>query len=193
MNRPQTPPPSSTSSQSHARSRAKKLTKEQRIEVRTLAREGYSYQKIARQLQVTYDQARYAANAVHISPKNSSGRPLVLSSEQVDEIEAFVTSSPEHRQLTYFELAYAHFSHFGVSEKVIQRAMSRRGYARRIAASKPPLSAENKRKRLEFATEHIHWNKEDWMRVLWTDETWVTDGRHSSIWITRKVRTAYFV
>ncbi|KAI0998304.1 hypothetical protein K3495_g9890 [Podosphaera aphanis] len=71
--------------------------------------------------------------------------------------------------------------------------MSRRGYARRIAASKPPLSAENKRKRLEFATEYLDWNKEDWMRVLWTDETWVTDGRHSSIWITRKVSTAYFV
>ncbi|KAI0997052.1 hypothetical protein K3495_g11135 [Podosphaera aphanis] len=49
--------------------------------------------------------------------------------------------------------------------------MSRRGDARRIAASKPPLSAENKSKRLEFATEHLHWNKEDWMRVLWTDET----------------------
>ncbi|KAI0994486.1 hypothetical protein K3495_g13696 [Podosphaera aphanis] len=171
MNRPQTPPPSSTSPQSHARSRAKKLTKEQRIEVRTLAREGYSYQKIARRLQVTYHQARYAANAVHLSPKKSSGRPLVLSSEQVDEIEAFVISSPEHRQLTYFELAYAHFSHFRVSEKVIQRAMSRRGYARRIAASKPPLSAENKRKSLEFAIEHLHRNKQDWMRFLWTDET----------------------
>ncbi|KAI1006579.1 hypothetical protein K3495_g1645 [Podosphaera aphanis] len=95
MNRPQTPPPSSTSLQSHAHSRGKKLTKEQRIEVRTLAREGYSYQKIARRLQVTYHQARYAAKAVHLSPKNSSGRPLVLSSEQVDEIEAFVTSTPE--------------------------------------------------------------------------------------------------
>ncbi|KAI0994177.1 hypothetical protein K3495_g14005 [Podosphaera aphanis] len=47
INRPQTLPPSSTSPQSHARSRAKKLTKEQRIEVRTLAREGYSYQEIA--------------------------------------------------------------------------------------------------------------------------------------------------
>ncbi|KAI0998359.1 hypothetical protein K3495_g9836 [Podosphaera aphanis] len=99
-----------------------------------------------------YHQARYAANAAHLSPKKSSGRPFVLSSEQVDEIEAFVISSPEHRQLTCFQLAYAHFSHFGVSEKVIQRAMSRRGDARRIAASKPPLSAENKRKRLEFAT-----------------------------------------
>ncbi|KAI0993624.1 hypothetical protein K3495_g14560 [Podosphaera aphanis] len=152
MNRPPTTPPSSTSLQSHAHSRAKKLTKEQRIEVRTLAREGYSYQKIARRLQVTYHQAHYAANAVHLSPKKISGRPLVLSSEQVDEIEAFVTSSPEHRQLTYLELAYAHFSHFGVSEKVIQRAMSRRGYDRRIAASKQPLSVENKRRRLEFPT-----------------------------------------
>ncbi|KAI0992211.1 hypothetical protein K3495_g15975 [Podosphaera aphanis] len=137
----------------------------------TLAQEGYSYQKIAGRLQVTYHQARYAENAVHISPKKISGRPLVLSSEQVDEIEAFVTSSPEHRQLTYFELAYAHFGHFGASEKIVQRAMSRRGYARRIATSKPPLSAENKRKRLKFATEHLHRNKEDWMRVLWTDET----------------------
>ena len=134
--------------------------------MRTLAREGYSYQKIAQRLQVTYHQARYAAKAVHLSPKKSSGRPLVLSSEQVDEIEAFVISSPEHRQLTYFKLAYAHFSHFGVSEKVIQRKISTRGYARRIAASKPPLSAENKRKRLEFVTEHLHLNKEHWMRVL---------------------------
>ncbi|KAI0995387.1 hypothetical protein K3495_g12790 [Podosphaera aphanis] len=137
---------------------SKKINKEQRIEVRTLARESYSYQNIARRLQVTYHQARYAANAVHLSPKKSSGRPLVLSSEQVDEIEAFVISSPEHRQLTYFELAYAYFSHFEVSEKVIQRATSRRGYARHIAASKPPLSAENRRKRLEFATEHLHWD-----------------------------------
>ncbi|KAI0997301.1 hypothetical protein K3495_g10884 [Podosphaera aphanis] len=194
MNRPQTPPPSSTSPQSLARSRAKKLTKEKHLEVRTLAREGYSYQKIARRLQVTCNQARHAANAVHLSPKKSSGRPLVLSSEQVDEIEAFVIlSSPEHRQLTYFELAYTHFSHFGVSEKIIQRAMFRRGYARHIAASKPPLSAENKRKRLEFATEHLHWNKKDWMRIFWTDEAWVTDGRHSSIWVKRKVSTAYFV
>ncbi|KAI0998902.1 hypothetical protein K3495_g9295 [Podosphaera aphanis] len=107
MNRPQTPPPSSSTSpqpQPHARSRAKKLTNKQRIE------------------------ARYAANAVHLSPTNSSGRPPVLSSKQVDEIEAFVISSPEHRQLTYFELDYAylsHLSHFGASEKVIQRAMSR--------------------------------------------------------------------
>ncbi|KAI0994494.1 hypothetical protein K3495_g13688 [Podosphaera aphanis] len=145
MNRPQTPPPPSTSPQSHARSRAKNWTKEQRFEVRALAREGYSYEKIARRLQVTYHQAHYAAKSVHLSPKKSSGRPLVLSSEQVDETEAFVISSPEHRQLTYFELAYTHFSHFGVSEKVIQREMSRRGYARRIPASKQPLSAENKR------------------------------------------------
>ncbi|KAI1007962.1 hypothetical protein K3495_g269 [Podosphaera aphanis] len=107
------------SPQSHARSRAKKLTKEQRIEVKTLAREGYSYQKIACRPQVTYHQARYAAKDVHLSSKKSSTRPLVLSSEQVDETEVFVISPPEHRQLTYFELAYAHFSHFEVSEKLI--------------------------------------------------------------------------
>ncbi|KAI0994178.1 hypothetical protein K3495_g14006 [Podosphaera aphanis] len=65
--------------------------------------------------------------------------------------------------------------------------MSRRGYARRIAASKPPLSAENKRKRLEFATEHLDWNKEDWMRVLWTDETWV-DESFDATCVIRNIR-----
>ncbi|KAI0997880.1 hypothetical protein K3495_g10309 [Podosphaera aphanis] len=39
MNRPQTPPPSSTSLQSHAHSRAKKLTKEKRIELSIMSKE----------------------------------------------------------------------------------------------------------------------------------------------------------
>ena len=80
------------------------------------------------------------------------------------------------------------FSRTLVSVRVIEREMKKRGYTRRIAASEPPLSPENVRKRDDFVRHHLHWEKEDWMRVLWTDESWVTDGRHTRCWITRKVR-----
>ena len=53
----------------------------------------------------------------------------------------------------YFELSGIESSDFGVREKVIQRVMCKRGYACRIAASKPALSIKNKVKRLDFATD----------------------------------------
>ncbi|VDB89860.1 Bgt-50797 [Blumeria graminis f. sp. tritici] len=31
----------------------------------------------------------------------------------------------------------------------------------------------------EWAEAHLNWTYDDWSSVLWTDETWVEDGRHS--------------
>ncbi|KAI0999250.1 hypothetical protein K3495_g8947 [Podosphaera aphanis] len=129
----------------------------------------------------------YTSENADLSPKNSTGRPPVLSNSQVDEIETFVFSSPENRQMSYLRLANFVFRHFGVSEKVIRREMKKRGYTRQVAAAKPPLSPENMRKRFQFARSHLHWEKEDRMRILWTDVTWFTGGHHSRCWVTRKV------
>jgi transposase len=59
-----------------------------------------------------------------------------------------------------------------------------RGYTRRIALAKPLLSDDNIKKRLEWAEEHEHWSCEQWTRILWSDETWVTGGRHRRKWVT---------
>lgn len=157
------------------------------LQVRTLANEGYSRRKISQNLAISYRQVCYTLENADLSPKNSTGRPPVLSKSQVDEIESFVCSSPENRQISYLQLANFVFRHFGVSEKVIRREMKKRGYTRQVAAAKPPLSPENMRKRFQFASSHLHWEKDDWMRILWTDETWVTGGHHSRCWVTRKV------
>ena len=146
---------------------------------------------IAERLEITHRQVRYPMNNTKLTPKKSSGRNPSLSSAQVDEVEAYITSSQEGRQMPHFEVANVVFPHFGVSEKVFEREMKKRGYTRRIAASKPPLSPENLRKRYDFVRNYLHWEKEDWMRVLWTDESWVTDGRHTRCWITRKVGIAF--
>jgi hypothetical protein len=41
--------------------------------------------------------------------------------------------------------------------------------------------------RLEWAEQHVNWELWQWWRVLWSDETWVTGGRHHRRWVTRKV------
>ncbi|KAI0997634.1 hypothetical protein K3495_g10554 [Podosphaera aphanis] len=125
---------------------APRSTRDKRLQVRTLAREGLSFKMIAERLEITHRQVRYAMNTTKLTPKKSSGRNPSLSSAQIDEVEAYITSSQEGRQMPYFKVANVVFPHFGVSERVIEREMKKRGYTRRIAASKPPLSLENLRK-----------------------------------------------
>ncbi|KAI1000779.1 hypothetical protein K3495_g7417 [Podosphaera aphanis] len=141
MNPPQTPPQSPLSPKY-----APRLTRDKRLQVRTLAREGLSYKMIAERLEITHRQVRYAMNTTKLTPKKSSRRNPLLSSAQVDEVGAYITSSREGRQMPYFEVANVVFPHFGGSEKLIEREMKKRGYTRKIAASKPPLSPENLRK-----------------------------------------------
>ncbi|KAI1005491.1 hypothetical protein K3495_g2728 [Podosphaera aphanis] len=105
---------------------------------------------IAERLEITHSQVRYALNPSKLTPKKSSGRNPLLSSAQIDEVEAYIIFSQEGRQMPYFEVANVVFPHFGVSEKVIEREMKKRGYTRRIAASKPLLSPEILRKRYDF-------------------------------------------
>ncbi len=55
-----------------------------------------------------------------------------------------------------------------------------------IARTKPPISECNRQLRLTWAREHLDWTKEQWNKILWTDETWVTGGRHTRTWVTRR-------
>ncbi|KAI1005570.1 hypothetical protein K3495_g2647 [Podosphaera aphanis] len=93
--------------------------------------------------------------------------------------------------MSYFKVAHSVFPHLEVGEDVIRNEMKKRGFSRRIAQPKPPLNSENKAKRRHFARDDLHWTVNDWMNVLWTDETWVTDGRHTRCWVTRKEDERY--
>jgi hypothetical protein len=52
----------------------------------------------------------------------------------------------------------------------VKRRLWDAGLLGRVAKKKPYLRLSNKKKRLRWAKEHRHWTKEDWKRVLWTDE-----------------------
>ena len=66
------------------------------------------------------------------------------------------------------------------------------GYSRRVARKKPFLDERKKGLRLAFAQAHRDWSREDWRRVIWTDECYIwLSGNTSRVWITRRPGEEY--
>lgn len=62
----------------------------------------------------------------------------------------------------------------------------------RVAAKKPYLRPANIKKRLKFANDHKHWTEEDWMKVLFTDESkFEIFGTKRRVYIRRRPHEKY--
>ena len=66
------------------------LKHDQRIQVLLLHEIGWTYNKIATQLEVTRHQVQYACEAGHTTPAKRLGRPSVLSSNQIQTLVEFI-------------------------------------------------------------------------------------------------------
>ncbi|KAI0996483.1 hypothetical protein K3495_g11699 [Podosphaera aphanis] len=177
MDQPQIPPSTPSS---------ERLSRDQCIKIKALHDAGINQSKIAAPLNISRKQVGYSLRRGSVTPKKARGRSPSLSSEDVHKIEEFIKESPENRQMTYFELANGPFKHLGVSERVIKSELEKGGFKRYTALNKPTTSPEIRRKRREWAEARIDWTLEQWMSILWSDETWATEGHHSRRWVTRK-------
>ena len=95
------------------------LTRDERLQVQTLARAGHTQVWIADHLRLSRRQVGYAIASDQVTPKHRSGRPPVLSSDQVDELVSYIQQSRATRQMSYLALASGPFHHWGVSEYTI--------------------------------------------------------------------------
>ncbi|KAI1005216.1 hypothetical protein K3495_g3002 [Podosphaera aphanis] len=142
------------------------LSRDQRVQIYTLRGLGFTHLAIGNQLGIT-------------------------KRRQEVELEEFVTSSSEARQMSHLELA-AKFSHWNCSQIAIKSALERRGFKRCIAQAKPTLTPAHMRKRLEWAEENSSWTPEQWSQIVWSDETWVTGERHTRVWVSTKPEETYY-
>jgi len=162
-------------------------TRDERKDIRLLHEIGWSYRQSREHLPFhpTYDQIKYACKpSSSATPKKKSGRPLILSQAQVEELVLFVCASSKNRRMSFTQLAEV--MDFGVKRHAIRSALLREGFHRRLAMRKPPISEKNQQIRLEWAREHVKWTMDQWYQILWTDETWITGGRHTRTWVTRR-------
>jgi len=159
------------------------LTRDQRRDCQLLHSIGWSYNQIKRHTGYTVRQIQRACSN-RATPKKRSGRPPVLSQAQIEELIEFVCASAQNRQMSFQKLAEA--LDFGVKKDAIRNTLLKEGFHRRLALRKPPISEKNQRIRLAWAQEHIGWSMDQWYNILWTDETWITGGKHTRTWVTRR-------
>ncbi len=58
-----------------------------------------------------------------------------------------------------------------ISECTTRRTLKKMGYSSRRPHRVPPLSAKNRKRRLQFAQAHQNWTIEYWENVAWSDES----------------------
>jgi transposase len=167
--------------------RRRRLDRDQRRDILVLRRRGDSYAEIAQFLDITERAVQYTCTTKYATPQHKkAGRPSKLSSEEVEHLLEYIKTSKQTRRMTYQALKDALYpDREEIGPQAIKYALHKRGYFRRIALRKPPISEKNRISRLEWAHEHLHWSEEQWYQVLWTDETWVTAGKHRKTWVTR--------
>ncbi len=153
----------------------KEMTRDQRLQARTLLAVGFKYTAIQewfkeRKEHLTYKQISYACTT-RATPQKRSGRPLILTKNQVDEIIEFISLSKTNRRMAFWRIAIE-LGWEGVGATAIRSALRRVGYKvptrllyrpplltvlqRYVALRKPSITEKNRKLRLEFALEHVN-------------------------------------
>ena len=159
------------------------LTRDQRLRIQTLFFDvNFTRDQICLQTGHTYRQVCYAIQHRLTPQKRRSGKRVLLSTPQRKKLIQWVTASRENRETPWIAIPGILGLDCGVS--AIRTAFKKEGYRRRVSKRKCPLTEENRKKRLDWAKEHINWTDEQWDEILWSDETWAQPGRHTRIWIT---------
>jgi hypothetical protein len=125
MERPSTPP-----AQTGA---MKELTRDQRVEARTLKSIDWKYTDIVeffknKGQKVTYRQIYYACTT-QATPRKRSGRAPVITAAQIDQLVEYISQSKTTRRLPLWRLAID-LSFEGIGVTVARSALPRVGYKR---------------------------------------------------------------
>jgi len=124
----------------------------------------------------------------------SQKNPTAGAHEKIDKrtlrsLIRAVTSGADGRRESYMKLA----SDLGIQacDTTVRKALRRAGFRRYIACPKPLISWINRKKRLKWAREHLHWTIEDWMRVIFSDESSFESGQRNRVFVTRRTNERY--
>uniref|UniRef100_A0A7I4YEL3 Paired domain-containing protein n=1 Tax=Haemonchus contortus TaxID=6289 RepID=A0A7I4YEL3_HAECO len=102
--------------------------------------------------------------------KSRSGRPRKTTSSADSLIlrtsmgDPRATASDIREQVTSF-------SGISISQSTVQRRLRTGGLFGRRPSKKPLVTAKNRKARLGFARKHLAWNRDDWKKVLFSDES----------------------
>jgi hypothetical protein len=77
------------------------------------------------------------------------------------------------------------------SETTIRRTLRKFGFRRCVAWPKPLISWINRSKRLKWARDHLNWAREDWLRVIFSDESTFETRKRARQFVIRRFGEPY--
>ena len=66
---------------------------------------------------------------------------------------------------------YNKYSEVKISESTVNRRLRDNNLFGRRPSRKPLISKKNWMARIKFTKKHLYWTKQDWGKVLWSDES----------------------
>ena len=113
-----------------------------------------------------------------------TGRPLLFTPQQLDNVIEYCAENYEHRCMKWEDIIRE--LKLPIKENTLMRRMHERGYYRCVTCQKPYLTLTQVNARLIWAIDHVFWYAE-WLKVLWSDEcTFLIGGRSAKERVTRK-------
>ncbi len=109
-----------------------------------------------------------------------SGRPAILSTRDKRAIKRTAVAS---RCAPLAAITAS--SPAPISKSTVRRALHQMGFFNRVAQKKPYLCPKHMADRLHFARRYRYWSKEDWAKIIWTDEASFEVGfntRQVTVW-----------
>jgi transposase len=101
---------------------------------------------------------------------SGSGRPRKTSERQD---RAMVKKAKKDPKKTAVDVMREVNEEIGldISKRTARRRLNEAGLFGRRPSRKPLISEANRKARAAFAKDHLHWTKEEWAKVLWSDES----------------------
>jgi hypothetical protein len=146
--------------------------------------EGYSYLRISavtgipRSTVIWLIKKHAADNCARPKAPNRRGKDKGLTRCQVS---AILRNVRRDRRQTLNQLAEYGTGDRPLARTTVLRVLKKAGYAKRPTTDKPILKPVHYTARLKWAREHKNWSVEDWVRVIWSDES----GRHLGKYSTK--------
>lgn len=150
--------------------------------------DGIAVREVARRLEVSHSvivrlQERFRTTG-SVRERRRSGRPRATTERQDHFItlsalrERTATANTIRRQLHAS-------SNTNVSDQTIRNRLHEANLRSRRAAVRPILTPAHRAARLAWARHHLHWTRQQWSRVLFTDESRFTlsfSDRRIGVW-----------
>jgi len=144
----------------------------------TLKKEGFSYREIAAKIDPTMTPSGIRKLCVRfkstgsISNQSGKGRRKSTSAKTDRRI---VRMALKNRRITSDEInGSLQASGIHVTSRTVRNRLIAGGLRARIPRKKPYLNARQRTARVQWAKQHVQWRKEDWEKVLFSDEVRVS-------------------